>query len=441
MNNRESFPPLRIACYGFADAQPGSVSTAGYLILRQLLALGHRVDFFNKTSFVRPRDLESFENYRYIDVSTPRFDRLVDRCPTWGGSILRHLVSYFAHGAFTRGILRAMREHHAREPYDVQLLLGDWAWGRIPCVPVVSWVQGPPETDARSVARHKRQIIDLCGWRSFIPLRLYAAYRGTLGLPPFRFTDQFIVGSAWSREFLSSYGISPLKIHSLAYPVDLKQFTPPAGDRSVNGPKTVLWLGRAVPRKRLDLFLDACMQLINRGVDLEILVVGDFRFTPGYSKLIERFLAPGRLRYIPRLSREEVVPLLRSASVVVQPSEDENFGTAIAEALACGTPVVVGPTNGTGDYIGDGGIRFSQYNASAVADAIAQALENTSDLRPRAREAAEQFFDPAKVTDGLISLLHRAISQTSRRSLDSNEREVPGSAIESASDAPTSVSA
>jgi glycosyltransferase involved in cell wall biosynthesis len=271
MADRATSSPLRIACYGFADSQAGSVSTAGNFILRQLLARGHRIDFFNKSSFVRPRDLEGLANYQYIDVPTPRFDRLMQNWPRWGGEILRHLIGQIAHRVFAGGIMREMRRRHAEQPYDVQLWLGDWAWGRLRDVPVVSWVQGPPETDARSIVRHKRQFRELCGLRSYLPLRAYAAYRGTVGLPRFDHTDLFIVGSAWSREFLSGYGISPEAIHALPYPTDLKQFSPaddeaPAADRP-----TVLWLGRTVPRKRLDLFLGACAQLIQGGRDIDVL--------------------------------------------------------------------------------------------------------------------------------------------------------------------------
>jgi glycosyltransferase involved in cell wall biosynthesis len=38
--------------------------------------------------------------------------------------------------------------------------------------------------------------------------------------------------------------------------------------------------------------------------------------------------------------RAQVPGLLRGAAVVVQTSENEDFGSAVAEALACGTPVV-----------------------------------------------------------------------------------------------------
>jgi len=43
---------------------------------------------------------------------------------------------------------------------------------------------------------------------------------------------------------------------------------------------------------------------------------------------------------LPFLSREALAAVYRRADVVLQPSESEGFGLPVAEALACGTPVV-----------------------------------------------------------------------------------------------------
>jgi glycosyltransferase involved in cell wall biosynthesis len=95
--------------------------------------------------------------------------------------------------------------------------------------------------------------------------------------------------------------------------------------------------------------------------------------------------------------------------VLVQPSEDENFGSAVAEALACGTPVVLGSSNGTGDYAKSGAIRFDQYEANAVAAAIALAITKADALREPARQAAELHLDPKTIALGLEKILIQAL--------------------------------
>jgi len=100
---------------------------------------------------------------------------------------------------------------------------------------------------------------------------------------------------------------------------------------------------------------------------------------------------------------------MQNATVLVQPSEEEDFGSSIAEALACGTPVVVGPSNGTGQYIGNGGESFGEYTAASVAQAIERILRvctpTACPLRLAARKAAVQHFRIGDVVDSLEEIL------------------------------------
>src|SRR4029077_14334170 len=74
--------------------------------------------------------------------------------------------------------------------------------------------------------------------------------------------------------------------------------------------------------------------------------------------------------------RSRIPGLLRNAAVLVQTSESENFGSAVAEAQGCGVPVVVGHTNGTADYIDAHSQVFEDYRPGSVATAILRVLES-----------------------------------------------------------------
>ena len=132
----------------------------------------------------------------------------------------------------------------------------------------------------------------------------------------------------------------------------------------------MLWLGRIVPRKRLDLFLGACEQLLDEGAHIRVEVFGSAPFAVGYKKLLDRFRYPDALHYSAGVPRSEIPAKLRSAAVVVQPSEEEDFGSTIAEALACGASVVLGPSNGTKDYVGESAEVFERYDVESVAAAL-----------------------------------------------------------------------
>ena len=306
-----------------------------------------------------------------------------------------------------------MRRIDRDRNYDLQLSLGQWAFGRGTRRPVVSWVQGPPGTDSRSVTRHHGSITQLCGRLEYAQLRAYSLYRASFGRPPFRHTDMTICGSQWSEALLvSQYGLSAERTRSLPYPIDLEAFRPDAPVGSPL-PLELVWVGRIIPRKRLDLFLSAGAALIAAGHDIRLTVVGGFPFAAGFQRLLEEFPHPERLRYVARLPRDEVGMLLRTAAVLLQPSEEENFGSSVAEALACGTPVVVGPTNGTGDYIGEGGAHFARYDVDAVAAAVAQVLDrietDPAAIRACARDAALEHLSVTRVVDDLESIFDEVL--------------------------------
>ena len=103
------------------------------------------------------------------------------------------------------------------------------------------------------------------------------------------------------------------------------------------------------------------------------------------------------------------------ADVVVQPSEYEEFGSAVAEALACGVPVVTGPTNGTGEYApSEGSAKFERYEPSSLADAIdrALALSREPSARSACRSAASAF-----VAEGVAQIVVDFIRKHGKTSL------------------------
>jgi glycosyltransferase involved in cell wall biosynthesis len=399
---------MRIAVSGLVGEHHGSVSSAGYSVLQELLHRDYEIDFFSRPGFVPPASLGGSSAVRYVDCDTP--SRSARRHATACSRIANMAFDVVDKLEYTRNVVRRLRFEQARSPYDLVLFLGQWAYGPINGVPVVSWVQGAPGTDVRSVLRHRAEIRRKCGLREYAGLRAYSLYRSSfLGRPRFTASDAVICGGETSLCALrKSYALPAEKLHALPYPVDLAQFAPGTPDDSTER-RRLLWVGRVVPRKRLDLFLDAGVQLIEAGWDVTLEVIGDFPFARGFGRLLCEFAYPDRLQHHPHVERESIHARYRGAAVLVQPSEEENFGSSVAEALACGTPVVVGPTNGTKDYIGDGGVIFDDYAPTAVAAAIIKVLERErsrhDSMRLAARAAAVEHFSVDHVVDRLEAIL------------------------------------
>jgi glycosyltransferase involved in cell wall biosynthesis len=401
---------MRIATTGFVSSDAGSVASANAVFVKELLRLGERIDFFTKPSFV--------------DASTAvagclNEDRLeqID-CTNHYGDTLRKLLSKsfsrtlatvgnrFDSFTYNRGLVAAMREARGS---DIDLWLGDWARGR-GSRPVVSYVQGPPGTDAVSVFRHRALIERLAGRVHYFKLCAYAQWRLSFGLPNLDLSDHFILGSVWSvNDMANKYGIDPSRLHAIPYPIDLEFFKPSGEPRSPQQPLRLLWLGRFVPRKRLELFLAGLAMAIGEGCDVEAWVIGKSGFVPHYERLIEEFSYQDRIRHRSFIPRMEVPGLMAEVDVLAQPSDDENFGSSVAEALACGVPAIVGKTNGTGDYLCDRSVRLNDDRPETLARIIVEYAKRKrlSELQDRhpSRVVAERNFAPTVLAKRLREVL------------------------------------
>lgn len=401
---------MKIACTGFVSESAGSIASANALLLRAMLERGHEVTFFSKAPFVDPRPAaRGHAGFSFVDVDNRLFDRAraaVSRVP-----LVNAAARVADSASYNRLLVREMTRAHGGKQFDLCLWLGDYARGRIAGVPNVSFVQGAPGSDARSIIRRFDEIKRLAGarrawkWRALAALRLSPA-----ALPPFALSDHFILGSRQSQRALREhFGVPAEKIHPLPYPIDLDLFD--VGPANPGPALSCLWLGRIIPRKRLDLFLDGAAAAIRAGLDLRLTIAGGIGFIPGYEKLIAAFPFPDRLTWHRFVPRERVPALMRSHDVLVQPSEEEDFGSSAAEAQACGLPVVVGPTNGNADYLCPRDIHLRDDDISTLAATyadMAQRRGNATWGEPRvSREHAVKTFAAARVAEKFLAVLEK----------------------------------
>jgi len=421
---------MRIACTGFVSKEAGSVASANALLLRELVASGVEVDFFSKPSFVDPRPaVGEHAGFRFVSVVNTVSDTLRRSMSCIGG--LSALAEWNDAASYNRLLVRRIRSEHRKHPYDVVLWLGDYAHGSVPGVATVSFAQGAPGTDARSVLRRKGEIRRLAGRRTAWKWELLGRLRlSRVGLPRIRYSDRIIVGSSISRECLSAiYGISDARVFTIPYPIDLEFFRLPdqsgraaernlksetQGRKDAGTPSSalrVLWLGRIVPRKRLDVFLDGIVLASRDGLDVRATIAGNVGFIKGYHKLIDQFPIRDRLQWVRSIPRCDVPALLGEHDVLAQPSEEENFGSSVAEAQACGLPVIVGATNGNADYLCSRDVRLvddrPETFAAALREMAARKLEGRWGSPHESRELAEREFSLPTVTRRLLGIIQR----------------------------------
>ena len=416
MPSTDAQRPLRLAVYGFVEKEAGGLASANFVFLKMLLDRGNRVDFYAVSGSTPLKELRDHPNLRYFGFSRPILEaiwKVIDVIPFRSPHrLVQTVYSQVTHACYNRTIARTLRAAHRDHTYDVLLVLGMLSPFDVPGLATVSWEQGTPNGEWEALENQRAIYKTLAGRFSYFGLKVFYLWRQYSTRRRFKYSNLAIYGSRWAVSKAEELGMPPGMGTSLPYPVDLAIYTPAENPAAPAGPVTLLHLGRLVPRKRLDLLLKGFQLLRRDDPDVRLRVIGSFAYASGYRKLLaDERLKPG-VEYQQHIPRTGALDALKHADILVQPSENENFGTAVAEAQACGLPVVLGPTNGTGDYIDRQDFTFDRYEPAAVAQAMARAVAacrtRRSELNASARESAMRHFDVEKILDRLIPLLWQA---------------------------------
>jgi glycosyltransferase involved in cell wall biosynthesis len=111
----------------------------------------------------------------------------------------------------------------------------------------------------------------------------------------------------------------------------------------------VLFMSRLSPEKGLDILIPAWAALAQSAAYEDALLVIAGPDDRGYGKVVEamidKYRMGSRVLMAGMVQGQKKLAILRRADVFILPSYSENFGIVVAEALACGTPVIT--TTGT----------------------------------------------------------------------------------------------
>ncbi len=90
----------------------------------------------------------------------------------------------------------------------------------------------------------------------------------------------------------------------------------------------------------------------------------------------------------------DLAPLYALATLLVYPSLYEGFGLPVAEAMACGTPVICSNASSLPEVAGDAALYFEPHDVDGMAQAMRRVLDDESlrrDLRSRGLAQVKQF--------------------------------------------------
>ena len=157
---------------------------------------------------------------------------------------------------------------------------------------------------------------------------------------------------------------------------------------TAEGPRPyVLFVSTIEPRKNLATLLRAFALLHRMDPRVQLILVGaeGWLSTEVHSLAAELGLGDS-LRFLGRVTDEDLAALYRGARLLAHPALDEGFGLPVAEALASGTPVVAARAGSLPEIAGDAALLLDPLDAGAWAQAMGRILDDAT-LAGRLRAA------------------------------------------------------
>ena len=217
-----------------------------------------------------------------------------------------------------------------------------------------------------------------------------------------RYADTVITCCEFNRGYLEEHyaqtapGIAA-RVHVCHHGLDLAQFPYRPEGRP---PRLLLAVGRLAKDKGFALLLRSARLLQDRGLDVDIEIVGEGPEGGSLRALAGELGIAHRVRFRGWLPFAEVQQSMREATVLVHPSDrlGDGLPNVLREAMALGTPVIASRVAGIPEALDGGrcGLLVPSGDVAALADAIDRVLRH-ADLRQTfarlARARAEDKFD------------------------------------------------
>ena len=241
--------------------------------------------------------------------------------------------------------------------------------------------------------------------------------------------DQITVPSGFCRESFLAQGVPASKMNVIPYGGRLDRF------RRVAEPEpdafTIVFVGAVSVRKGVPYLLQAFARLRHPRKRLKI--IG--HILPDFEGLLRQLPTDG-VEFLGGVANTELSTHYSTADVMVLPSLEEGLALVMAEAMACGCPVIASENTGAGDLFTD---RVEgRILPVRSTDALVEALEALIQDRPSARElgrSAQQRIRSLggydRFGDDWAALLARMETAPSR-----HDRSTQGSGPKATPDAP-----
>jgi glycosyltransferase involved in cell wall biosynthesis len=217
----------------------------------------------------------------------------------------------------------------------------------------------------------------------------------------FRTLDGCLCVSSHTKSQAIQHGIEASKCFVIPNGVETERFTGKRNrdrlesilGRSLEGKVVVLTLGRLAKRKGVAWFIEHVLPRLNGNI--LYVVAGSGPEELAIHEVMRETNLEARIILLGRVSQEDVVTLLNSSDIFVQPNirvsgDMEGFGIAVIEAGSAGLPVVASDLEGLRDAIkhGANGFLVKPEQSEGFVRTINELAENNDERRNFGDKAA-----------------------------------------------------
>ncbi len=158
--------------------------------------------------------------------------------------------------------------------------------------------------------------------------------------------------------------------------------------RTASDPFTLLFVGRLVRRKGVDVLLNAAVHLANDS-RLQVRIVGDGPERVSLMNEVSRLGLGARVQFEGGVSSGRITEFFESCDALVLPAivtdsgETEGLGVVLIEAMGYGKPVIASDAGGITDIVIDGetGVLTRAGDAAGLARAISAAMDDPARMQ------------------------------------------------------------
>jgi glycosyltransferase involved in cell wall biosynthesis len=184
----------------------------------------------------------------------------------------------------------------------------------------------------------------------------------------------------------------------------------------LQGKRVALFLGRLHPKKGCDLAIRAFAEVLAAKPDWALVMAGpdQIGWQSELADLARRLGVAERITWTGMIGGDVKWGALRAAEVFFLPSHSENFGIVVAEALACGTPVLTSnKVNIWREVESDGAGLVANDDLPKAVNVLRtwseMSIADKQRMRDRAQACFAARFEINRVNDNLFKILQGVI--------------------------------